>query len=61
MKAKVVDAYNDSSRETGYMIMIQESKGKKYNKGLKINGTPFYTTDKQKANQVCKDFNNNSL
>lgn len=61
MRGKVVDAYNKSSKEDCYMIMIQESKGKRYNKGLKLNDVPFYTTDKQKADEICRKFNDNSL
>ena len=61
MRAKVVSAAKGGSVEKGYMIMIQESKGKKYNKGLVVNNEAFYTTDKQEANDVCREFNLNSL
>ena len=62
MKAKKVDAYNDSSKEKGYMIMIQESKGKRYSKGLvDLDGKPFFTTDEQEAKWMVKEFNKNSL
>ena len=61
MRGKVVDAYNKSSKEDCYMIMIQEGKGKRYNKGLKLNDIKFFTTDKEYANEICRKFNNNSL
>jgi len=61
MKAKKVDAYNDSSKEKGYMIMIQESKGKRYNRPLSINGEGFFTTDEQEAENTVYDFNQNCL
>ena len=59
MRAKVVIAFNSTTNENGYMVMIQESKGKKYNKGLLVKGEAFYTTNKKEANKIVKEFNNN--
>ncbi len=61
MKAKIVDAYNDSSKEKGYMIMIQKSKGKRYSSPLSVNGEGFFTTDKQEAKEMIEEFNQNYL
>lgn len=61
MRGKVVTAYDRGNDEDGYMIMIQERKGERYKKVLKINDVTFYTRHKDKAEEICKRFNDNCL